>query len=60
MSSIEELPKPARVTGGCLCGAVRYRVDFPGGYDFAKNVSKPCLPRTKFEAMRVSFFCSVR
>lgn len=39
MPSIEELPKPARVTGGCLCGAVRYRVDFPRDYDFAKNVS---------------------
>lgn len=40
MSSIEELPKPSRVTGGCLCGAVRYRLDFPPDYDFAKNVSK--------------------
>lgn len=39
MSSIEELPKPERVTGGCLCGAVRYRVDFPPDYNFAKNVS---------------------
>ncbi|KAI7773820.1 hypothetical protein LA080_009835 [Diaporthe eres] len=37
MPSIEELPKPARVTGGCLCGAVRFRVDFPRGYDFVKN-----------------------
>lgn len=39
MSSIKELPKPERVTGGCLCGAVRYRVDFPPDYDFTKNVS---------------------
>lgn len=46
MSSIEELPKPARVTGGCLCGAIRYRVDFPHDYDFAKNVSEFSLLHT--------------
>jgi hypothetical protein len=40
MSSIEALPKPPRVTGGCLCGAVRYRLDFPRDHDFAMNVSK--------------------
>lgn len=46
MSSIEKLPEvaplptPARVTGGCLCGAIRYRLDFPLGYDFTKNVSE--------------------
>ncbi|POS70873.1 glutathione-dependent formaldehyde-activating GFA [Diaporthe helianthi] len=37
MSSTEELPKPPRVTGGCLCGAVRYRVDFPRDFEIAKN-----------------------
>lgn len=42
MSSIEEPPKPLLVTGGCLCGAIRYRVDFPHGHDFAENVSKSC------------------
>lgn len=40
MSSTEKLPKPPRVTGGCLCGSVRYRVDFPHDFDFVKNVSK--------------------
>lgn len=46
MSSIEKLPEvaplptPARVTGGCLCGAVRFRMDFPRGYEFTKNVSE--------------------
>lgn len=40
MSSIEELPKPKRVTGGCLCGAVRYRLEFPEDHDFTKNVSE--------------------
>lgn len=40
MSSIEELPKPKHVTGGCLCGAVRYRLDFPQSHDFTKNVCK--------------------
>lgn len=43
MSSIEELPKPKHVAGGCLCGAVRYRLDFPQGHDFTKNVSKVSL-----------------
>lgn len=49
MSSIEELPKPKHVTGGCLCGAVRYRLDFPQGHDFTKNVNKVSLlrPRAK-------------
>lgn len=43
MSSIEELPKPKHVTGGCLCGAVRYRLNFPQDHDFTKNVSKVSL-----------------
>ncbi|KAI3393064.1 hypothetical protein diail_4773 [Diaporthe ilicicola] len=37
MSSIEGLPKPTFVTGGCLCGAIRYRIDFPQGHNFAEN-----------------------
>ncbi|WYZ39286.1 hypothetical protein EsH8_III_001200 [Colletotrichum jinshuiense] len=30
----EPFPKPSFVTGGCLCGSVRYRVDFPSTHDF--------------------------
>ncbi|KAJ2901898.1 glutathione-dependent formaldehyde-activating GFA [Zalerion maritima] len=26
--------KPQTITGGCLCGSVRYRVDFPEDHDF--------------------------
>ncbi|KAK3319072.1 Mss4-like protein [Apodospora peruviana] len=29
-------PKPKFITGGCLCGALRYRVDFPPSHDFIK------------------------
>lgn len=60
MSSIEELAKPARVTGGCLCGAVRYRVDFPHDYDFAKNVSEFSLLQSGVEAVHANPLCPVR
>lgn len=50
MSSIEELPKPKHVTGGCLCGAVRYRLDFPHDHDFTKNVSKVSLLRARAQS----------
>lgn len=32
-------PTPKFVEGGCLCGALRYRIDFPENHDFAANVS---------------------
>jgi hypothetical protein len=32
-------PRPKFATGGCLCGAVRYRVLFKEGHDFWENVS---------------------
>lgn len=32
---------PARATGGCLCGAIRYTVVFPPGHDFVSNVRRP-------------------
>ncbi|KAK1967315.1 glutathione-dependent formaldehyde-activating enzyme [Colletotrichum sublineola] len=35
MSSADLGPKPKTVTGGCLCGALRYTVTFPASHDFA-------------------------
>ncbi|KAI0505479.1 Mss4-like protein [Xylaria bambusicola] len=37
MASSNEFPKPKYVTGGCLCGSLRYRIDFPENHDFDKN-----------------------
>lgn len=37
MASFSDLPKPKTITGGYLCAAIRYRVDFPEEYDFMKN-----------------------
>ncbi|KAI1104566.1 glutathione-dependent formaldehyde-activating GFA [Jackrogersella minutella] len=34
--SVDNFPKPTYITGGCLCGSIRYRVDFPDGHDFLK------------------------
>ena len=30
---------PTNATGGCLCGAIRYKIKFPKDHDFAANVS---------------------
>lgn len=30
-------PVPKTITGGCLCGSVRYRVNFPKDHDFIEN-----------------------
>ncbi|KAJ9162276.1 hypothetical protein NKR19_g1383 [Coniochaeta hoffmannii] len=35
--SIEDFPLPKFVEGGCLCGSLRYRVDFPEDHDFKKS-----------------------
>lgn len=48
-TSPENFPKPSTITGGCLCGAIRYQVDFPEDHDFLDNVRKnpfdlPSLP----------------
>ncbi|KAI0430389.1 Mss4-like protein [Xylaria sp. FL1042] len=34
MASPNEFPKPKYITGGCLCEALRYRIDFPENHDF--------------------------
>ncbi|KAM7185319.1 hypothetical protein V8F20_011852 [Naviculisporaceae sp. PSN 640] len=39
MSSFADLtfPTPKSITGGCLCGGIRYQVDFPPDHDFKKS-----------------------
>ncbi|KAF7539882.1 hypothetical protein G7054_g1733 [Neopestalotiopsis clavispora] len=37
MSTEEDFPRPKFVTGGCLCGSLRYRVDFSHDHDFFKS-----------------------
>ncbi|KAI1448977.1 glutathione-dependent formaldehyde-activating GFA [Annulohypoxylon stygium] len=31
-----DFKKPTSVTGGCLCSAIKYKVDFPNDHDFLK------------------------
>ncbi|KAH8198383.1 hypothetical protein TruAng_007480 [Truncatella angustata] len=35
--SPQDFAKPDAVTGGCLCGAIRFRIEFPKDHDFLKN-----------------------
>ncbi|KAI1501883.1 glutathione-dependent formaldehyde-activating GFA [Biscogniauxia marginata] len=37
--TVENFPKPTTITGGCLCGSIRYKVDFPKDHDFLKSSS---------------------
>lgn len=46
MSDNPNFPKPTFITGGCLCGALRYRVEFPEDHDFLKSVSLSILQLT--------------
>jgi hypothetical protein len=39
MSEELDFPRPKFVTGGCLCGSIRYRVEFNKDHDFTKSVS---------------------
>ncbi|KAL8366422.1 hypothetical protein RB595_004955 [Gaeumannomyces hyphopodioides] len=41
MTSTDDFPKPKFITGGCLCGALRYRADFPPTHDF-RQASSTC------------------
>ncbi|KAF1810553.1 hypothetical protein P152DRAFT_420420 [Eremomyces bilateralis CBS 781.70] len=36
MASTNDFPKPTYITGSCLCGALKYRIDFPKDHDFDK------------------------
>lgn len=40
----DDFPKPKFITGGCLCGALRYRADFAPTHDFRESVSRPFIP----------------
>ncbi|KAI0119056.1 Mss4-like protein [Daldinia grandis] len=35
--SVDNFPTPTSITGGCLCGSIRYRVDFPKDHDFLQG-----------------------
>ncbi|ETS79486.1 hypothetical protein PFICI_09339 [Pestalotiopsis fici W106-1] len=37
MSAAENFPRPKYVEGGCLCGSLRYRVEFSNDHDFSKS-----------------------
>jgi len=37
-TSVEDFAVPKFLEGGCLCGSLRYRVDFPEDHDFKKSV----------------------
>ncbi|KAK3688317.1 Mss4-like protein [Podospora appendiculata] len=39
MASTSSFPTPKFITGGCLCGSLRYRVDFPVDHDFKASAS---------------------
>ncbi|KFZ08164.1 hypothetical protein V502_09505 [Pseudogymnoascus sp. VKM F-4520 (FW-2644)] len=41
---------PTKITGGCLCKAVRYEVNFPENHDFKANLTPP---------QSVACFCSL-
>ncbi|KAK8040618.1 hypothetical protein PG991_000406 [Apiospora marii] len=36
----EDFSKPGNITGGCLCGVIRYSVDFPPDHKFLKSCRK--------------------
>lgn len=38
--TIENFPKPKFITGGCLCGSIKYRADFPEDHDFLHQASE--------------------
>ncbi|KAI0124968.1 Mss4-like protein [Xylariales sp. AK1849] len=36
MSTPDSFPKPKVITGGCLCGSLKYRINFASEHDFTK------------------------
>jgi len=37
-------PLPSKITGGCLCGSLKYEAHFPSNHDFKDNVRLPSPP----------------
>ena len=38
---MSEIPIPKTISGGCLCGGVRYKIDFAVDHDWKSGVSFP-------------------
>lgn len=51
---MSQMLTPKAVTGGCLCGGVRFQVDFAPDHDWQKGVSSP---KNLTRAMHLFNFC---
>ncbi|KAK4695680.1 hypothetical protein P7C71_g2120, partial [Lecanoromycetidae sp. Uapishka_2] len=40
MADTSSVPKPSHISGGCLCGAVRYQLDFPEDSDWPPGLMR--------------------
>lgn len=47
-----DFAKPDFITGGCLCGSIRYRVEFPKDHDFLASVGLIVPPSHRIELTR--------
>ncbi|KAL8281607.1 hypothetical protein RB600_005167 [Gaeumannomyces tritici] len=52
-----DFPKPKFVTGGCLCGALRYRADFPPTHDFGQSSSTCQCTQCRRNTSSLLFVC---
>ncbi|GAP82775.2 putative glutathione-dependent formaldehyde-activating enzyme [Rosellinia necatrix] len=59
MASTTEFPKPKFITGGCLCGSLTYRIDFPENHDFEMS-SSTCQCTQDRKSTGSFFFASHR
>ena len=56
-NSMENIPK--MITGGCLCGGVRYEINFSPEHDWKRGVySLPCNPFL-LRNSRTDYYCSL-